>query len=419
MLNLNSYICALDIGSNKIAAALAQFKRKRLSNIFFDSVPSKGVRGGIIVDSIELVGSIGRLMKNLRAKSGINVKFLYTNISGQDIVTRHSRAIMPLAERGNKVIAASDIQSINEQARILGSSLEEEIIHRIPYSYAIDSKNNVINPLGLYSHKLEVDLYLVCGKLSSIQTLSRVINQSGYEIKELFFSGLATSKAVFDKGLKEGLNLFCDIGSDITELLLFRDGVLSDIDILPIGGNDLTKQLSEALKIPFELAEDIKRSHGILGDPAQIGEDKEILVKKSNLYKPIKQRLVSEIITSSAKSVCSRIKEAVEKKVSSYEVSNFVIVGRAILLEGFIEMLENTLSVAVKVGRVSNPEILSLLKKEGSLPGQQYLTYLTALGIISEVLEEKPLGTLSIHQPAKNLILKVVNRFKELYQEYF
>ena len=419
MLNLNSYICALDIGSNKIAAALAQFKRKRLSNIFFDSVPSKGVRGGIIVDSIELVGSIGRLMKNLRAKSGINVKFLYTNISGQDIVTRHSRAIMPLAERGNKVIAASDIQSINEQARILGSSLEEEIIHRIPYSYAIDSKNNVINPLGLYSHKLEVDLYLVCGKLSSIQTLSRVINQSGYEIKELFFSGLATSKAVFDKGLKEGLNLFCDIGSDITELLLFRDGVLSDIDILPIGGNDLTKQLSEALKIPFELAEDIKRSHGILGDPAQIGEDKEILVKKSNLYKPIKQRLVSEIITSSAKSVCSRIKEAVEKKVSSYEVSNFVIVGRAILLEGFIETLENALSVAVKVGRVRNPEILSLLKKEGSLPGQQYLTYLTALGIISEVLEEKPLGTLSIHQPAKNLILKVVNRFKELYQEYF
>jgi cell division protein FtsA len=419
MLNLNSYICALDIGSNKIAAALAQFKRKRLSNIFFDSVPSKGVRQGIIVDSIELVGSIGRLMKNLKAKSGINVKFLYTNISGQDIVTRHSRAIMPLAERGNKVIAASDIQSINEQARILGSSLEDEIIHRIPYSYAIDSKNNVINPLGLYSHKLEVDLYLVCGKLSSIQTLSRVINQSGYEIKELFFSGLATSKAVFDKGLKEGLNLFCDIGSDITELLLFRDGVLSDIDILPIGGNDLTKQLSEALKIPFDLAEDIKRSHGILGDPAQIGEDKEILVKKSNLYKPIKQRLVSEIITSSAKSVCSRIKEAVEKKVSSYEVSNFVIVGRTILLEGFIETLENALSVPVKVGRVRNPEILSLLKKEGSLPGQQYLTYLTALGIISEVLEEKPLEILPIHQPAKNLIFKVVNRFKELYQEYF
>jgi cell division protein FtsA len=419
MLNLNSYICALDIGSNKIAAALAQFKRKRLSNIFFDSVPSKGVRGGIIVDSIELVGSISRLMKNLKAKSGINVKFLYTNISGQDIVTRHSRAIMPLAERGNKVVTVSDIQSINEQARILGSSLEEEIIHCIPSGYAIDSKDNVINPLGLYSHKLEVDLYLVCGKLSSIQTLSRVINQSGYEIKELFFSGLATSKAVFDKDLKEGLSLFCDIGSDVTELLLFRDGTLYDIDILVIGGNELTEKLSAALKIPFDLAEDIKRSHGIIGDPVQIGEDKEILVKKSNLYKPIKQRLVSEIITSSAKSACSRIKEAVEKKASCYEVNNFVIVGRTILLEGFIETLENTLSVPVKVGRVTNTEILSLLKKEDSLAGQKYLTYLTALGMICGVIEEKPLGILPIHQPAKNLVLKAANRFKELYQEYF
>ncbi len=416
---LNNYICALDIGSSKIAVVLAQIKKKRLANLYFDSLPVKGVREGVIVDSIGLIGSVSKILKDLKAKSGVNIKFVSVNISGQDIITKHSRAIIPLAERGNKVISVSDMQRANEQARVLGSSLEDEIIHMIPLGYSIDSKNNILNPLGLYSHKLEVDLYLVCGKLSSVQSLSRVINQSGYEIKALFFSGIATSKAVLSSGFKEGFNLLCDVGSDTTELLIFKDGLLKDIQVLPFGGNDLTQKLSDNLKIPLDLAEDIKRSYGFIGLPSDVGEDKEILVKKSEFYKPIKHRLVAEIITASAKEICSKIKEAAEKKVALYELSNFIVVGRAILLEGFIETLENTLNAPVKLGRLTNLEIISLIKENDELSGQKYLNYLTCLGMICEALENKPLGILPLRQPAKNLVLKAFNRVKEVYQEYF
>jgi cell division protein FtsA len=421
MLKLNNYICALDIGSSKIAACVALAKRNRISNVFFESLPSKGVKKGAIVDSIDLVSSISKLLKRLKAKSGIKIKLLYVNISGEDIVTKHSRAILPLAERGNKVITASDIERVNEQARILGSSLEEEIIHRIPLSYAIDSKSNLLNPLGLYSHKLEVDLFLVCGKLSSIQSLTRVINQAGFEIKELFFSGLATSNAVFGKDLKEGLNLFCDIGSDNTEILFFKDGVLTNIEILPLGGNSLTEKLQEEFKIPFDLAEDIRRSYGVIGEATQIPEDKEILVKKTNLYKPIKQRLVSEIITASAKSLCSKIKETVEKKVSPFEVNNFVVTGRTILQEGFIETLENILSIPVKLGRISCQDIPDSVRAQSELAGQKYLTYLTSLGMLCEAVQDKTIAAAGprAKKPTKNILLKAVNRFKEVYSEYF
>jgi len=44
---------------------------------------------------------------------------------------------------------------------------------------------------------------------------------------------------------------------------------------------------------------------------------------------------------------------------------------------------------------------------------------LTCLGMISEALQEKPPGILSVHRPAKNLLSKAVNRVKEIYQEYF
>lgn len=416
---LNNYICALDIGSSKIAAAVAQLKKKHINNIFFDSAPSRAVKCGVIVNSIDLVNSISSLLKNLKVKSGINIKFLYVNISGQNIVAKHSRAIMPLTEKGNKVITAQDLQRVNEQARILGSSLEEEIIHQIPYSYSIDSKRDITNPLGLYSHRLEVDLYLVCAKLSGIQSLNRAINQSGYEIKDLFFSSLATSKVVMSLEHKEGLNLFCDIGSDTTELLVFKNGILNELKILAIGADTLTSRLSEALKIPQDLAEEIKRSYGTICEPQQIGEDRQILVKKNELYNSIKQREVCEIVTSQARLICSDIKDAVCEMVSNYKVNNFVVVGRSILSEGFIETLENTLAMPVKIGHITNTGIPASVKQDSALAGQKYLMYLTNLGIICEALQDKSAGNLSISQPAKNPIVRVVNRFKEVYQEYF
>lgn len=415
-----NYICALDIGSSKIAACLARLKRNRPCDLFFENVRSRGIiKKGAVVDSLSLTDAIARLVKILRQASGINVKYLYVNLSGQDIATRHSRAIIPLAERGNKVITAQDIQRVNEQARILGSSLEEEIIHSLPYSYSIDTKNNIKNPLGLYSHRLEVDLFLIFGRLSSIQSLTRAVKQAGCEIKDLFFSGLVTSDLVFDKGLKEGLNLFCDIGSDTTELLIFRDGVLTDIEILPIGGDDLTTQLSDKLEITFELAEDIKRSYGAVVEAQTIGEDKEILIKKNHAYWPIKQRLVSQIITDSAKSISSNIKEAIEKKVASFKINNLVVVGRSVMLEGLIETLENNLMIPVRLGRVINPSVPSLVKERTDSLGQKFLTYLTALGIACEALKQKPTGALYVSGPAKNFMAKAIEKFKEVYQEYF
>jgi len=414
-----SYICAVDIGSNKISACLALIKKNRLVNIFFDVMPSLGVKEGVIVDATELVICVTKLLKNLKAKSGLKIKFIHTNFSGKDISTKHSHAIIPLAERGNKVVTSTDIASANEQARILGSSLDDEIIHVIPSSYSIDSKSNVVNPVGLYSHKLEVDLYLICARLASLQSLSRVISQAGYEINNLSFSGLATAKAIFDREEKRGISVFCDIGSDVTELLTFKDGLLQNVQILSLGGNSMTQQLSEGLKINFELAEDIKRSYGVIGGADHIPEDKEILVKKDEFYKPIKQRQVAQMVTAASRLICTQIKEAVENKTALHEIDHFIIVGKTILTDGFIEMMEEVMSIQVTIGRIMHQEILSLVKENSDLSGQQYLTYLTCLGMVCEDLENKTVGTLGLVKPARNLLIKAVNRFKEVYQEYF
>ncbi|MBN1913426.1 MAG: cell division protein FtsA [Candidatus Omnitrophica bacterium] len=418
----DNYICALDIGSSKIAAAVAEVKRGRIKNIFLEEAVSKGVKNGAIVNSIDLIGAISQLLKALKHKSGVNIKMLHVGLCGKDITTKHSNAIMPLSERGNKVVTLSDIRLINEQARILGSSLEEEIIHQIPFGYSIDSRTKILNPLGLYSHRLEVDMYLVCGKLSFIQSLQRVINQAGYEIKDIFFSGIAISSALLHGETKEGLTLVCDIGSDITELSLFRHGMLNNTVVLSQGGEDLTLELCEALNIPFALAEEVKRSYGIIGDYNDFSEDKEVLIKKNNVYKKIKQKQVSQILTTRAKAVCQAIKEAAQEIVALEELDNFIVIGRSMITEGFLELLEGNLGICVKMGRINQPEIASFINKSGMASANKYLTYFTALGIVALGLLEKQkaqAGGFFTASAQRNPALRALNRIKEIYQEYF
>jgi cell division protein FtsA len=413
------YICGLDIGTSKIAACVAKIKKGKVTDVFFESQESRGIKKGSVVDSIELVECVGKVLKALKAKSGINIKTVHTNIAGQDISAKHSRAIIPLAERGNKVISSADIEKVVQQAFILGSTIEDEVIHQVPYSFTVDNKTEIANPLGLYGHKLEVDLYLVCARLSSVQTISYAVHQAGYDVKEIFLSGLATGEVVFDQELKKGINVLCDIGSDITEIILFKDGTLREIKILAAGGSDLTRALQEGLNIPFELAKDIKLSSGTVEEPQPQDENNQILVKKDNEYQSIGKKQVTDILNVRTKSMCLYLKDNVEKSVALNEINHFVLTGRTILQEGFLEMLEANTGIPVEFARIRDPQIAPVVNNNPALSGRKYLTYATALGLVCKELYDYSPKSSIVHNSSRNPLIKAVNKLKEVYLEYF
>ncbi len=415
---LNNYICAVDIGSSKISAVCAVLKNKKIVSLFMASTPSRGVKKGIVVDSVELTNCLSGILKSLKSKSGVNIRAIFCAVSGSDITTKHSRAIIPLAERGNKVVTLTDIHKVNEQARILASSLDEESIHQIPFSYSLDSKEEILNPLGLYGHRMETDLYLVCAKTSTVDSLTRAVNQAGYEIKKIYFSGIATASAVFGRQ-QEGFSLLCDIGSDITEILLFQDGLLRNIEVMPLGAEEISLAIARELGIPLDLAENVKKSHSFVSDPGSVEEDKEILIKKDNIYRPVKQKLLLEIVNPQVESLCRLIKERVGKNISIDHIKNFVVGGRAVLLDGFLEKFEHVLGIPVQLGRVIDPEIANLIKKDEVSTTHAELAYLTALGVVIQESRIDKLYLAPVVNPPSNFFLKTLAKAKEVYQEYF
>jgi cell division protein FtsA len=372
------------------------------------------------LDAVDLSDSLSKLLNKLKAKSGINIKSVYINIYGQDITTKHSHATIALAERGNKIVTPRDMQRLVEEARILGSGLEEEIIEQMPVGYRIDDQDNIINPLGLYGHALGVDLYLICAKSSYIQTVSRLMRNIGYDVRRLFLSGMAISKIIFrPEQLKKGCKIFVDIGSDLTQIYLFKENMLRNIGILYSGGDELTYELARTIKAPFELAEDIKKSYASIGE-YEGPEDKQVMIKKDADYNPVSQRLICEVVTAKAAVLIESIKNSVAGMVSQSEsIESFMVGGRTVLLDGFLEMMETALGLPVKMIRFFNREYFAPAQCESVESAPRFLNFAATLGLIHQAFESARNRRLLRPLSHLNPVRRAITRAREIYQEYF
>jgi len=418
------YRCSIDIGSSKIAACLGCFRGKQLKRIWWDSTDSVGIKRGQCQDIQGLVVSLSQLLNSLKAKSGIKIKSVYLGIVSQNIIAKHSQAVIALAERGNRSVSKTHIQHVIQQARILGSCLEDEILHAEPLSFIIDNESEVINPLGLYGHQLKVDLYLICARTSYIDKIMEVVNRVGLKINEISLSGLAVSQALFNTKKMKGINILCDIGKDITQILIFNDAGLVDYQIITSGGDDLTTSISGELDLPHSLAEEVKISYGRIQNNREV-KDREIIVKKGSSYTTLSQNSVIHILTQASERITASIRDVIRTqllRLSSPPApikATLYVSGRTACLDGFLEQLEVAIGMPVRMAKIGNPSISDPLMRQGILDGESTLNYLACFGLIADSTKLSYKKSTPPIRDFRSLLSYIPEKAKEIYQEYF
>jgi cell division protein FtsA len=402
-------ITAIDIGTANIVAAFAKIDRKaKILSLEISACKNNGFDRGMITDLDRLTDSIQSVARSLSLQSKTKIRDVFINISGTCITARHSHTAIPLGDRVNRVIGPSDIQKINNQARLLGLKLEEELIHQIPQSYTLDDYSKAVNPLGLHARKLEVDLYLLVTRIDHVNNLVKAVNQAGLEVIDIELSGLADSMAVLEPGEKQEGCILINIGAGLTEILVFKDGILRHIDILALGGNDITEMIAARFKLPFELAEEMKKSYGFACSQ-DVDTDREVLIKQSSSYKPIRQRLICEAIELKIGELISAIKDKIDKSGFVGRLnSGIVITGGTVLLPGLLERIESELGLSVRLGRIKNVNFA-----HSKMP-----LYSTVVGLVRYGIETS-LSTHSRLAASRNFVSGFLGRVKQIYQEYF
>ena len=400
------YFCGLDLGSSEFKVALVKAQdAQNLELLGVFQTRAMGLKDGSVSDLEDLSQCIKSAVKSVARKFSVEVRSLRVGIGADALSVHRSAAVIPLIDAGTKVISPSDIRKVNHQARLLGVDIDEETIHDFPQMYRVDDVNAALNPAGLFGRKLESNILILAAKANRLRNVVQAVHQAGFEVDRLSCSSYAAAEVVLDKNLKDRGCVLVDIGAKLTNVLLFKDGVLRDIQLIPWGGQYVTQTLADRLSLTIEKAEEIKRLHAVAA-PGPSAETGDILVLRATEYVPVSRQSVCDAVGWEIENFLTHLETVIEGSVLVHDLNGgIVMVGGGALLPGLMERVEQRVHLPVGMG-VGAKGLNNVPVFAGAI-GLAKMNYL-------QNTEE------SIHWGRAGQIKnKVLTQLKDMCQEYF
>lgn len=349
-----SEIAVIDIGTTKIAFALAKVENTKLKINFLRSYPSAGLKKGKIVDMEAMSTSIKRALQDIETTTGVKVRKAYVCASGNDIKGIYSNAAVRVRK---KEVTEQDIDLAIEAATAMRIPSDRQAVHILPVEFIVDGVNGIKDPVGMKALRLEARVYIITASSSHIQNIITCCNKAGVEVEEVVLQSIASSEATLTEHDREMGTVVIDIGGGSTDIAVFHDGCLQHVATYGIGGNHITNDLAIGLKIPFREAERIKTQFAVAMPDVSFGtlkfkeNEREIEIvglDKHSIKIPL--QVIKEIVYAR----CEEILEIIKKEIDSTQVdsiSSVVFTGGTSLLQGFVSLAEGFLSIPARIGK--------------------------------------------------------------------
>jgi cell division protein FtsA len=373
----NGYIVGLDIGTKKVAVIIGEITEdKKLEVIGIGRAESRGLRKGVVVNLDSTVDAIKRAQEEAELMAGQEIDSAYVGISGAHIKSFNSRGVIAVSGK-NKKVSQEDIKRVIDQSKAVSIPPDREIIHVIPQEYIVDDQDGIEDPLGMNGIKLEVNVHIVTGAITSVQNLRTCITRAGIEIEDIILNQRATSMATLTPDEMElGVGLI-DIGGGTTEVAIFERRSLWYTSIIPLGGDNFTNDIAVGLRTPIPEAERIKKKYGCAFSP--MPDEQETIevpsVGRGKKARVLNRQLLADIIQPRAEEIFRLVDNDIKRM--GYEKSlnsGVVLTGGTGLLDGLEEVAEEIFDLPVRRGDASG---IGGLADRVSTPD-----YATAVGLI-------------------------------------
>lgn len=373
-------VIALDLGSTKIAVLVGRIKGEDIEILGFSLVPSQGIKYGSIVDINSASNCIIEAIRRAERMAGIKLEpRVFVGIGNDQMATLSSRGMVIVKNR-NQEINKQDVERTIESAKATPLPPNREIIYAISREFSVDGQDNIENPIGLVGTRLEADVLLVTFDKTQLKNIVNTIEKANLEVEGFVPKNIAASEAVLSPQQKNLGVALADIGGDLSNLTVYREGSIISTGVLRLGGERITKDLAIGLRITMEEAEKAKKTIGSLKEDKD--DSLEVISLQGN-----KITINSSQVRNYMQPRVEEILEFIEKKLSdlNYPLAllpgGLVVTGGTALLDGFEEFAGKYLDVPVKKGF---PLILSQY-----MPEESTYFYSVAMGILLRVKEDR------------------------------
>ena len=224
--------------------------------------------------------------------------------------------------------------SLVEEANFIISenNFRDQVVHIIINNIIADDHiklENIFDDIKVKS--LILELKFICLKKSLISNLSNKFKENNLNILNIYCSSYAKS-IYYKKNINTQKNfIFLDIGYERTSALFFNSNKFQFLKSIPIGGNNITKDISKVLKLDINFSEDLKIKFN--KDENEISFTKNS-VDEFNLYREITEKNIP--IDLLKKVIDARVNEIIDmsikqniyfKKINSIEKPRIIFIG--------------------------------------------------------------------------------------------
>lgn len=345
----NEIIAGLDLGTTKVCAIVAEVTDEGLDIIGIGSVPSKGLRKGVVVNIESTVQAIRAAIEQAETMAGVEIASVFAGIAGSHVRGMNKDGVAAIATRE---VSEEDVRRVLEQAKAIPLPGDRHVCHVLPQEFIVDDQDGIREPVGMSGVRLEARVHLVTAASSAAQNITKCAERCDLHVAEMVLEPLASAEAVLSEDEKEIGVALIDIGGGTTDLIIYVDGAVVHTSVIPIGGLNLTNDIATGLRTPMAEAERIKIKYGCAAT-AMVDDEETIEVPSVGGRAPrvLPRQVLCQIIEPRVEEIFSAVSHVIaETGFADMLASGAVITGGTIQLDGMPELAEQILGLPVRRG---------------------------------------------------------------------
>ncbi len=369
---MRTILASVDIGSDSLKLVVAELFKGSINVLACAMVPSKGVKGGFVVEAREFTNQLKELFKKGEDMLGLPINKVIVSIPSDNIKFHMNEGYTTIDSEINAVRTVDLIRAM--QASSYNQIEEsEELATIMPISFKIDGES-VGNPIGKAGSKCSVKTIFTTVPKKNVVPIIQCFSNIGVEVIDTTLTSIGDYFEFQNKKSKEEVGAILNLGHTTTTISIFNKGILTNTKTLNMGALDIENDLAYMFKVPKKEAKDIRLTLA-LAHKRGVSDT----FKKEYTTKMGEKILVSEYeATQIASSRIEEILKLAKKEINlltKKEIHYIIITGGISEMANFNYIVEEIFGHFARIGNVKEL-------------GLRTNTYSTAIGLIKYYLDK-------------------------------
>ena len=405
---IGDIIVGIDIGTSKVSLVVGEVNNFNQIEVTCNtSHKCNGIKKSKIVDEEDIALAIHKVVSEAEQETELKIHSAYVTIPGK-YVTIVQNSVAREAKDKYAGISTKDVSSAIMQVKDVEVPDGKTIIDIVTDKFTLEDGKVVSDPIGNLSSSFLLNAQIILADKEYIKQIVSIFRKAGLEIDGFVPICLAERNVMLDSNELNDNVMLLDIGAGNTEFAVFEGNGITYTNTLPLGGNNVTSDISLVLNIEEEEAEKLKRQYG-LALKSYIDNDNEIILntyKGNGKTKAIRSSELIEIIEARVEEIFSLVNRDLINQGIKQRINNVVLTGQGISNINKSDVAGKViLNISVKI---STGRLVSTVRPE----------YRTAYSLVRYIASRPFAKTVSssIDSNSKeNILFNVFERIKEFF----